>query len=100
MDDLIIISKDEQEGLDKLRKVLDAAMRIKWEKCQVLQKMVQFLGYVVENATIQPSAEKTCAVQNFPVPRGLSSTVSWPNILFPKVCERLRYYCQTFVELA
>jgi len=29
-----------------------------------------------------------------------SSTVSWPNILFPKVCERLRFHCQTFVELA
>jgi len=105
MDDLVILSKDEREGLEKLKKVLDVAMcsglRIKWEKCKVLKKRVQFLGYIVDNATTTIGREDLCSGKlPSPARQKMSSTVSWPNILFPKVCEILCYHCQTFVELA
>lgn len=72
MDDLIIPSIDEKEGLEKLQRVLSLArisgLKIKWAKCQFLMRKVQFLGYIIENSTIKPSKEKTLAVENFPVP--------------------------------
>lgn len=72
MDDIIIPSKSEEEGLASLRSVLATAesygLRIKWEKCQILKSKVTFLRYVVEASTITPSHAKTQAVHDFPVP--------------------------------
>lgn len=72
MDDVIALSKNVCEGLVKLEKVLSVAsengLKINWWKCQVLQKKVNFLGYIVECGTIKPSGEKTSAIVNFPLP--------------------------------
>lgn len=72
MDDIIIPSKDEIEGVEKFEIVLKRAercgLRIKWSKCQILQRKVIFLGYVVQNGSIKPSDEKVKAVNNFPIP--------------------------------
>ena len=59
MDDVIIPSKDVEEGIEKLKIFLEVAskfgLRIKWSKCQFLCKKVNFLGYVIENSSIKPS---------------------------------------------
>jgi len=72
MDDVIVTSKNVCEGLIKLEKVLSVAsengLKINWSKCQVLQKKVNFLGYIVECGTIKPSGKKTSAIVNFPLP--------------------------------
>lgn len=73
MDDLVIPSNDEIEGLQKLRLVLETAadygLELNLKKCQFLQRKIEFLGYVIENGTIKPSPLKTRAVQNFPQPK-------------------------------
>lgn len=72
MDDIVIPAKDEMEGLEKFRVVLSRAaasgLQIKWSKCQILQREVNFLGYVVCNGSIKPAEEKIRAVKNFPIP--------------------------------
>lgn len=72
VDDLIIPSMDEHEGLIRLRKVLEVAaengLNIKWSKCKFLQRRIEFLGLVIENGTIQPSPNKISAVSKFPEP--------------------------------
>ncbi|GBM96973.1 Retrovirus-related Pol polyprotein from transposon 17.6, partial [Araneus ventricosus] len=72
MDDLIIPAKDEDEGIEKLKKVFEVAskygLEIKFKKCQFLRRKVEFLGHVVENGTVRPSVAKTIAVKKFPVP--------------------------------
>ncbi|GFW61933.1 retrovirus-related Pol polyprotein from transposon 297 [Trichonephila clavipes] len=72
MDDLIIPAKDEKEGLEKLKEVLEVAskygLEMKFKKCQFLRRKVEFLGHIVENGTICPSIAKTIAVKKFPVP--------------------------------
>ncbi|GFX41018.1 transposon Tf2-8 polyprotein [Trichonephila clavipes] len=72
MDDLVIPAKDEKEGLEKLREVLEVAskygLEMKFKKCQFLRRKVEFLGHVVENGTIRPSIAKTIAFKKFPVP--------------------------------
>ncbi|GFX93250.1 retrovirus-related Pol polyprotein from transposon 17.6 [Trichonephila clavipes] len=72
MDDLITPAKDEKEGLEKLREVLEVTskydLEMKFKKCQFLRRKVEFLGHVVENKTIHPLTAKTIAVKKFPVP--------------------------------
>ncbi|GFY40373.1 retrovirus-related Pol polyprotein from transposon 17.6 [Trichonephila inaurata madagascariensis] len=72
MDDLIFPAKDEKEGLEKLKEVLEVAskygLEMKFKKCQFLRRKVEFLGHVVENGTIRPSIAKTIAVKKFLVP--------------------------------
>lgn len=72
MDDIIVPSRDEVEGLERLKLVFDTARKYglepKFKKCQFLRTRVEFLGHIIEKGTIRPTKEKTSAVQNFPVP--------------------------------
>ncbi|GFU11520.1 retrovirus-related Pol polyprotein from transposon 17.6 [Trichonephila clavipes] len=81
MDDLIIPAKDEKEGLEKLKEVLEVAskygLEMKFKKCQFLRKKVEFLDHVVENGTIRPSIAKTIAVKKFPVPTTVKQVQSF-----------------------
>ncbi|GFU95740.1 retrovirus-related Pol polyprotein from transposon 17.6 [Trichonephila clavipes] len=81
MDDLIIPAKDEKEGLEKLREILEVAskygLEMKFKKCQFLRRKVEFLGHVVENGTIRPSIAKTIAVKKFPVPTTVKQVQSF-----------------------
>ena len=56
MDELTIPSKNEEEGISKLRNILkhaaDNGLKNKWSKCQILQRNDEFLGYIVENSCI------------------------------------------------
>lgn len=70
MDDLIVLSKSEDDGLKNLKIVLDTAsqagLEINWKKCCFLRRVMEFLGHIVENGTIRPSEEKIKAVLGFP----------------------------------
>ncbi|GFT41070.1 retrovirus-related Pol polyprotein from transposon 17.6 [Trichonephila clavipes] len=50
---------------------------MKFKKCQLLRRKVEFLGLVVENRTIRPSIAKTIAVKNFPVPTTVKQVQSF-----------------------
>ncbi|GFS96205.1 hypothetical protein TNCV_1141741 [Trichonephila clavipes] len=80
MDDLVIPAKDEKEGLEKLREILEVAsvwLEMKFKKCQFLRRKVEFLGHVVENGTIRPSIAKTIAVKKFPEPTTVKQVQSF-----------------------
>ncbi|GFS70081.1 hypothetical protein TNCV_748491 [Trichonephila clavipes] len=80
MDDLRIPAKDEKEGLEKLREVLEVASKYGLEmkfKNVNSKKKVEFLGHVVENGTIRPSIVKTIAVKKFPVPTTVKQVQSF-----------------------
>lgn len=81
LDDLIIPSKDEREGLEKLKTVLQTAsqfgLEINWTKCELLVDKVEYLGYIVEAGQIQPSPKKTLAVSKFPLPRTIKQVQSF-----------------------
>ncbi|GBN28082.1 Transposon Tf2-9 polyprotein [Araneus ventricosus] len=81
MEDLIIPAKDEDEGIEKLKKVFEVAskygLEIKFKKCQFLRRKVEFLGHVVENGTVRPSVAKTIAVKKFPVPTTVKQVQSF-----------------------
>ena len=70
MDDIIFPSEYEEDGIAKLRKVLEVGkingLDIKWSKYQFLKKKIHFLGYIIENSTIRPSEEETKIVSLYP----------------------------------
>lgn len=61
IDDLVVLSCYEDEGLRNLKVVLDTASRaglvINWKKCCFLRREVEFLRHVVSNGTIRPSEQ-------------------------------------------
>lgn len=81
MDDLIIPSMNEEEGLQKLEIVLKTAaengLEINWAKCSFLKKKILFLGHVIEDGSIQPSDHKIAAVKNFPMPKNIKNIQSF-----------------------
>lgn len=72
MDDLIVLSENEEQGIERLRLVLEVArdygLEIKRKKCQILQRKVQFLGVIIEDGKVQPSSEKSDAISKYPKP--------------------------------
>lgn len=81
MDDLIVLSESEDDGLRNLEVVLttagQAGLTINWKKCNFLQKKIEFLGHIVENGTIRPLKQKTKAVMCFPESRNVKQVQSF-----------------------
>ncbi|GBN06706.1 Retrovirus-related Pol polyprotein from transposon opus [Araneus ventricosus] len=75
MDDIIIPSIDELDGIKRLSSVLQTAseygLELNLKKCNFLKSKIEFLGYIIENGKISPSLDKTVAVQNFPEPKSV-----------------------------
>lgn len=75
MDDLIVLSVNEYDGLRNLKIVLNVAsqagLKINWKKCCFLCRTVEFLGHIVENGMIRPSERKIKAVLCFPEPKNV-----------------------------
>ncbi|XP_058448859.1 uncharacterized protein LOC131428832 [Malaya genurostris] len=73
VDDIIIPSKDEDEGLKILNEVLEVAeaagLQFNWGKCVFLQRRVEYLGYTVYDGRIEPAPDKVEKLKQFPQPR-------------------------------
>ncbi|XP_046972455.1 uncharacterized protein LOC124539202 [Vanessa cardui] len=72
MDDILIPSKDIEEGLKRLEEVLVLLKRggltLKLSKCHFFLETIDFLGYEVKSDGIRPGLRKIEAVANFPKP--------------------------------
>lgn len=81
LDDLMVAAKDEITNLNKLKQVVkiaeDNGLIINFNKCNFLQRKINFLGHILENGTISPSTEKTRAVETFPQPRNVKNVQSF-----------------------
>jgi len=81
MDDLIIVAANVDEGLLRLKTVLQVAaengLDLKWSKCQFLKDSIDFLGYRIRFNEVSPSEAKTLAVQKFPMPRTVKAVQSF-----------------------
>ncbi|GBO32748.1 hypothetical protein AVEN_180296-1 [Araneus ventricosus] len=79
MDDIVIPSFDELDGLKRLSRVLQTAseygLELTLKKCNILKSKIEFLGYIIENGKISPSLDKTVAVQNFTEPKSVRQSV-------------------------
>lgn len=75
IDDVLIPAKTINEGLMKLRKVLEAlraaGLTIRLDKCQFLHSKITYLGHEIENGQIRPGDAKIRAVTAFSPPKNV-----------------------------
>ena len=68
LDNIIIFSKTPQEYLLHIRKVFEkltsAKLSMKMSKCNSFSKEIQYLGYILSAAGIQPLPSKTHAIKH------------------------------------
>jgi hypothetical protein len=73
LDDVIVIGCSFEEHLHNLWKVfqwfLGASLKLKPEKCHLLQKEVRYLGHVVSPEGISTDPEKLEAIRAWPTPK-------------------------------
>ncbi|GFV35584.1 hypothetical protein TNCV_2151321 [Trichonephila clavipes] len=69
LDDLVIPAKNEEESLEKLKIIFEVVkkyeLEIKFKKCQLLKKKIEFLGYIVESGTINHLPQRHWLSENF-----------------------------------
>jgi len=72
LDDILIYSKDEQEHVEHVRKVLEALrerkLRLKLPKCEFGVTRVEFLGYIIEPGQISMDPKKVDSIAEWPTP--------------------------------
>ncbi|CAC5413534.1 unnamed protein product [Mytilus coruscus] len=72
-DDIILFSSNFSQHLQRLDIVLkrlqEAGLKLKPEKCNIFQTEVTFLGHVVSEQGIQPNPDNITKILEFPVPK-------------------------------
>ncbi|EGT56971.1 hypothetical protein CAEBREN_28621 [Caenorhabditis brenneri] len=81
VDDLIVVSKTEDQHIRDLEEffklMISMGLKLKAEKSQIGRTRIVFLGFIIENNTIQPNGEKTEAIRKFPTPRTVTEVKSF-----------------------
>ena len=72
LDEIIIISKIEEEHLEHLCIIFDrlrqAGLKLKIQKCDLFKKHIQYLGHLISDEGIQPLPEKLESIRKVSVP--------------------------------
>lgn len=73
LDDIIVFSETVEQHLERLgvvfQKLADAGLKLKPEKCCLMQRRVEYLGHVISEEGISASDQKVAAVRQWPVPQ-------------------------------
>lgn len=81
LDDLVILAKNEEEALQRLKIILQVAedhgLQINWQKCSFLCRTIEYLGYEISENKIKPSTAKINAVSNYPEPKTVKQIQSF-----------------------
>ena len=100
LDDLIVFSgPDYDEHFQRLQsvmqKLIQAGLKLKPSKCQLLQQEVLFLGHVVGQAGIRPNPALIEKVRDWPVPRNIRQLQA-----FLGLCNYYRRFVYKFSDIA
>ena len=73
IDDVIVFGKNFDEHISRVEEVLErikaAGLKLKPEKCMMLQEEVIFLGHVVSGEGVKPSPTNISKIMNWPKPK-------------------------------
>lgn len=99
LDDLLVYSDTFESHLTRLetvfRRLREAGLKIKVEKCHFLQPEVRFLGHLVSAQGIGPDPDKVSAVVQWPVPNTVKELRS-----FLGFCSYYRRFIAGFSKVA
>lgn len=75
LDDIIIPSKDVEEGLYRLKEVLksldNAGLTIRLDKCKFFMRRIDYLGFEISANGVEPGQRKNMVVKHFPIPENV-----------------------------
>ena len=81
LDDILIFADSLDSHLERLEEVLkrllQAGLKIRPDKCELLQRKVRFLEYVIQESGISVDSSKTDVVKKWPVPQNVSEVRSF-----------------------
>ena len=85
IDDILVTGHNEQEHLDHLERVFkrvkDAGMRLKREKCKYLLPAVDYLGHTISQEGLRTSDEKVEAILQAPAPANVTELRSFLGLV-------------------
>lgn len=84
-DDILIIASNANELRDRLQHVLkrlmDAGIRLKEEKCVLCTTSIQFLGYQIDQFGLHPLRNKVKAIHDAPIPENKQQLQAFLGLL-------------------
>ena len=99
LDDIIVMAPSVEEHQRRLEEVFkrirEAKLKLRPDKCRIFQKEVTFLGHVVSKTEIAMDPRKLEAVRDWPTPRNLKETIG-----FIGLCAYYRKFIRSFSETA
>ncbi|KAK3708498.1 hypothetical protein QZH41_003116 [Actinostola sp. cb2023] len=85
LDDVIVMSRTVEEGMDRLEQVFarlaTAGLKLKPKKCSLFQKEVSFLGHVVTEDGVATDPAKVEQVLTWPVPENVTEVRSFLGLV-------------------
>ncbi len=85
IDDIVVTGKTKEDHLRTLDAVLsrleEAGLRCKRDKCLFMQPSIEYLGHVIDEKGVHPTAEKVKAIQDAPTPKDVTQLRSFLGIL-------------------
>ena len=83
--DILVTGSDEQQHLNNLEQVLrrlkEAGMRLKREKCECLLQSVDYLGHTISKEGLRTSDAKVEAILQAPAPRDVAELRSFLGLV-------------------
>src|SRR6266536_1123451 len=99
IDDVIVYSTNLEEHLKRLEVILsrlrDAGLKLRPDKCRLLQKQVKFLGHVISEEGVATDEAKVELVKTWPQPRRVRDVRS-----FLGLCSYYRRFVKDFAKVA
>ena len=99
LDDIIIFARSFDSHLVRLQEVLErlrwAKLKIRPDKCCVMQRKVSFLGHIISESGVETQPEKVAAVQEWPQPKNIHEVKS-----FLGLCSYYRRFIAGFADIA
>ena len=96
LDDIVIYSKDPASHLERLKAVFwkleKAGLKLKPSKCELFQRWLAYLGYVISAKRVATDIGKIEAIKNWPTPTTVTEVQSFLGFM--------AYYCRFIPKFA
>ena len=96
LDDILVTGATNQEHLQNLQEVLtrleQAGIRLKRNKCAFMLRSVEYMGHVISEEGLKPTADKVRALVDAPVPKDVSQLRSFLGLV--------NYYAKSMPNLS